>query len=110
MRGRFTGTYISVRLLSDRTSCGLHLQVRYMETILVVDDEPNIASFVSRALTAHGYLVDTAADGMQGFRLACERAYDLIVLDLLLPGLDGISVLARLMELRPGQPVFVPGR
>lgn len=78
-----------------------------METILVVDDEPKIASFVSRALIAHGYLVDTASDGMQGFRLACERAYDLIVLDLLLPGLDGISVLARLMELRPGQPVFV---
>jgi CheY-like chemotaxis protein len=78
-----------------------------IETILVVDDEPRIASFVSRALTAHGFLVDTAADGIQGLRLACERTYDLIVLDLLLPGLDGISVLSRLMEFQPNQPVFV---
>lgn len=74
---------------------------------MVVDDEPKIASFVSRALTANGFLVDTAADGVQGFRLACERTYNLIVLDLLLPGLDGVSVLRRLMESRPGQPVFV---
>jgi DNA-binding response OmpR family regulator len=75
--------------------------------VLVVDDEPRIASFVSRALSAEGFEVDSAADGIQGFSLAASGRYELVILDLLLPGLDGVSVLQELIEARPEQRVLV---
>jgi two-component system, OmpR family, response regulator len=75
--------------------------------ILVVDDEPRIVGFVRRVLAAEGWAVDTAGDGVTGLRMARTGSYDLTVLDLLLPGLDGTSVLAQLMEERPDQRVLV---
>ena len=78
-----------------------------MKRILIVDDEPRLTSFVSRALTAKGFVVDTAADGRRGLELARSGQYDLVVLDLMLPGLDGISVLRATMEAHPHQPVLV---
>jgi two-component system OmpR family response regulator len=76
-------------------------------SVLVVDDEPRIASFVSRALAAEGFRVDSAPDGVHGFDLARSGRYELIVLDLLLPGMDGVTVLERLMDERPQQRVLV---
>jgi two-component system, OmpR family, response regulator len=76
-------------------------------SVLVVDDEPRIASFVSRALSAEGFRVDSASDGVHGFDLARSGRYELVVLDLLLPGMDGITVLERLMDERPQQRVLV---
>jgi two-component system OmpR family response regulator len=76
-------------------------------SVLVVDDEPRIASFVSRALSAEGFRVDSAPDGVHGFDLARSGKYELVVLDLLLPGMDGITVLERLMDERPQQRVLV---
>jgi len=73
----------------------------------VVDDEPRIVSFVSRALSAEGFQVDGAPDGTRGLELAATGAYDLVVLDLLLPELDGVSVLQGVMERRPAQRVLV---
>lgn len=78
-----------------------------MTNVLVVDDEPRIASFVSRALSAEGFRVDSASDGLHGFDLARSGRYELVVLDLLLPGMDGVSVLERLMDERPQQRVLV---
>jgi DNA-binding response OmpR family regulator len=78
-----------------------------MARVLVVDDEPRIASFVSRALSAEGFQVDAAPDGTRGLELACSGRYELVVLDLLLPGRDGVSVLRDLMEARPEQRVLV---
>lgn len=78
-----------------------------MPRILVVEDEPRIASFLVRALVAEGFRVDTAADGPRGIELARSGGYELVVLDLLLPGLDGFSVLRRIMEHRPDQRVLV---
>jgi two-component system OmpR family response regulator len=78
-----------------------------MARVLVVDDEPRIVSFVSRALTAEGFQVDGAKDGVRGFDLARTGRYELVVLDLLLPGQDGVTVLERLMEERPQQRVLV---
>jgi DNA-binding response OmpR family regulator len=75
--------------------------------VLVVDDEPRITSFVSRALSADGFDVDTAHDGVQGFALASSGRYELVILDLLLPGLDGAAVLEHLMQRRPDQRVLV---
>jgi DNA-binding response OmpR family regulator len=78
-----------------------------MPRVLVVDDEPRIVSFVSRALAAEGFQVDGAMDGGRGLDLAKTGAYELVVLDLLLPALDGVTVLERLMDSRPDQRVLV---
>jgi len=78
-----------------------------MTRVLVVDDEPRIVSFVARALTAEGFRVDGAQDGVRGLDLARTGRYELVVLDLLLPGLDGVTVLRRLIDERPQQRVLV---
>src|SRR2546430_17251947 len=57
--------------------------------ILLVDDEPRICDFISRALETTGYMVDAAGSGTEGLRRALEGGYDLIILDLIMPGLDG---------------------
>jgi DNA-binding response OmpR family regulator len=75
--------------------------------ILVIDDERRIVRFVSRGLQAEGYLVDSAENGADGLRAALDGRYDLVVLDLLMPGLDGAAVLSRLLAARPGQAVIV---
>jgi len=75
--------------------------------ILVIDDEPKIVSFVSRALAGDGFAVDSAADGVRGLALVARERYDLVVLDLLLPGLDGVGVLHKLKSRRPQQQVIV---
>jgi len=67
-------------------------------SVLVVDDEPTIAEVVSRYLERAGYRATTAADGLEAVRLAAERRPDLVVLDVMLPGLDGLQVLRRLRE------------
>ncbi|WP_426561552.1 response regulator transcription factor [Angustibacter sp. McL0619] len=64
--------------------------------LLVVDDEPAMASVLSRGLAENGYAVDVAADGTQALWLATENDYDVVVLDIGLPDLDGLEVLARL--------------
>ena len=72
-----------------------------------MDDEPRIVSIVARALTAEGFRVDGAQDGVRGLDLARTGRYELVVLDLLLPGLDGVTVLRRLIDERPQQRVLV---
>ena len=66
--------------------------------ILVVEDEPAIAEFVERGLRAAGYAVDCAADGERGERRALGGHYDLVLLDILLPGKDGLEVLGAIRE------------
>ncbi len=75
--------------------------------ILVVDDEPNIASFVARALSAKGFVVETADRGQRGLDLALSRAYELVLLDLRMPGMSGVGVLKELMRARPHQRVMM---
>lgn len=67
-------------------------------TVLVVDDEPTITEIVSRYLERAGYSAATAADGLEAIQLAEERRPDLVVLDVMLPELDGLQVLRRLRE------------
>lgn len=66
--------------------------------ILIIEDEKKIAEFIKRGLKEEGYSVDLAYDGEEGFFLAANNEYDLIVLDLMLPKIDGISVCRRLRE------------
>jgi len=75
--------------------------------ILLVDDEPKIRDFVSRALTAAGYLVEVAGDGASALAQAAGGGFALVVLDLVMPGLDGRAVLAELIRRQPDQAVLV---
>lgn len=61
--------------------------------LLVVDDEPRILDFLRRALTAHGFVVETASDGREALRALGQTDYDLVLLDLMMPGIDGVAVI-----------------
>ncbi|MCS6939899.1 MAG: response regulator transcription factor, partial [Roseiflexus sp.] len=67
-----------------------------MSTILIVEDEAEIAGYLRRGLTFEGYNVEIAADGRQALDIARERPPDLVVLDLMLPGIDGLEVARRI--------------
>jgi DNA-binding response OmpR family regulator len=75
--------------------------------ILLIDDEQRVLRFVSRGLRAEGYVVDSADNGTDGLRMSLTGAYDLIILDLLMPGLDGATVLRRIVRKLPEQQVMV---
>src|SRR6059058_6436293 len=75
--------------------------------ILVVEDETAIADFVQRGLEAEGYAVACAGDGVEGEKQALSDDVDLVVLDLMLPGRDGMSVLGTIRESKPTLPVIV---
>jgi DNA-binding response OmpR family regulator len=75
--------------------------------ILVVEDEAGIADFVQRGLTAEGHQVEVAGDGPSGERRALESEVDLVVLDRMLPGRDGLAVLGRIRAVKPALPVIV---
>ncbi len=66
--------------------------------ILVVDDDPEIVSFLKRGLTFEGYTVETAGDGAEALAKIREREPDLVVLDVMMPGIDGIEVARRLRK------------
>jgi two-component system, OmpR family, response regulator ResD len=75
-------------------------------TVLVVDDEPTIVDVVGRYMERAGYQTFKASDGPEALRLARQHRPDLVVLDLMLPGIDGIEVLRQLHE-RPGPRIAV---
>jgi DNA-binding response OmpR family regulator len=75
--------------------------------ILVIEDEPRILAFLARGLEAEGFTVDGADDGRAGVRRAVRGNYDLVILDLLLPKLDGFDVLRELQHQRPELPVVI---
>ena len=75
--------------------------------ILLVDDEPRIRDFISRALETAGYSVDAAGSGTEGLRQAVAADYDLVILDLIMPDMDGRVFLAQLLRERREQGVLV---
>jgi two-component system OmpR family response regulator len=74
--------------------------------VLVVEDDAKIASFVVRGLKQAGYAVDHAQDGETGLALAESTGYDAAVVDVMLPGLDGLSLVRRLRSARRQVPVL----
>ncbi len=74
--------------------------------ILIVEDEEKTADYLHRGLTEQGYAVDVAPDGIEGLHLALENDYAVIVLDVMLPGLDGFGVL-RALRARKQTPVIM---
>ena len=75
--------------------------------ILVVEDEAAIADFLVRGLSREGHDVRSVADGIEGQRRALAERVDLVILDRMLPGRDGIEVLAAIREAKPELPVIV---
>ena len=75
--------------------------------ILVVDDEPLVRDFVSRALARAGYAIDFASDGAGGVRLAVSGGYSLVILDLVMPDMDGRAVLTQILRQLPGLPILI---
>jgi DNA-binding response OmpR family regulator len=78
-----------------------------MNRILIIEDEERIASFVEKGLRAGGFTTTVAADGDAGYEYALTGGFDLVVLDIGLPGRDGFTVLRQLREARVTVPVIV---
>ncbi|QEC50380.1 response regulator transcription factor [Baekduia soli] len=75
--------------------------------ILVIEDETGIADFVEKALRAQGHQVDACADGLEGERLALTTDVDLVILDRMLPGREGVEVLRGIRAAKPALPVIM---
>ena len=75
--------------------------------ILLVEDEEKVSRFIARGLVAERFAVDTAKDGQTGLQLAIGVSYDLIILDLMLPGIGGTDILRRVRQVNPNVPVLV---
>ena len=74
--------------------------------ILVVEDEAKVLSFIRKGFQEHGFCVDTATDGREGYFLSTSEEYDCIVLDIMLPSLDGYEVLKQLRSKGKQTPVI----
>lgn len=79
----------------------------FAPSILLVEDEPGIVDFLTRGLQAEGFSVKAALDGIEGERRALRESFDIVVLDLMLPGAGGLEVLAKLRDSKPQLPVIV---
>ena len=75
--------------------------------VLLIEDDRKIASFVKKGLKEQGFVVDTCDNGDSGYSYAREQAYDVIVLDIMLPGRDGLSILRQLREEKNIVPVIL---
>lgn len=75
--------------------------------ILVVEDETKVGSFIRRALEEESYAVDLCADGASGLELARDSSYDLIILDVMLPGMTGLQILETLRKEKLKTPVLI---
>jgi heavy metal response regulator len=75
--------------------------------ILLIEDEKRIADFIARGLEGSGYSVDIAENGQQALTRAGEAAYDLLILDLMLPDMDGLLVLEKVRNRKGNQPVLI---
>ena len=75
--------------------------------ILVVEDDKKIASFIAKGLKEAGYAVDTSGDGLDGLELGSSGIYDAAIVDIMLPGIDGLTLIERLRAQKNNTPVII---
>jgi DNA-binding response OmpR family regulator len=92
-----------IKLQIDQSGFGRDTAMR----LLVVEDEEKVASFIRMGLGQENYAVDVAKDGQKGLQLAESVNYDLVILDLMLPGIPGLELLKRLRVKKPSLPVLI---
>jgi two-component system, OmpR family, copper resistance phosphate regulon response regulator CusR len=78
--------------------------------ILIVEDEPKTAAYAKKGLTEHGFVVDIAENGVDGRHLALTSDYDLVVLDVMMPGADGWTVLREIRDKKQTPVLFLTAR
>ena len=78
--------------------------------LLIVEDEPKTGDYLKKGLSEHGYAVEVARTGADGLHLALEGDFDLILLDVMLPGMNGWQVLAKLREKKDTPVLFLTAR
>ncbi|MEG0267414.1 MAG: response regulator transcription factor [Carnobacterium sp.] len=78
-----------------------------MKKVLIVDDEQSILTLLTFNLEKEGYQVQTALDGLAGYQLALANEYDFIILDLMMPSMDGIEVCKRLRQEKIDTPIMI---
>src|ERR1044071_218265 len=78
--------------------------------VLIVEDEPKTAAYLRKGLTENGFVVDIARDGREGDELARSEDYDLIVLDVMLPGMDGWALLRSVREVSETPVLFLTAK
>lgn len=82
-------------------------RIQPMQRLLVIDDDSSVTSLLKRGLAYEGYAVETAASGEAGLAIARDRLPDMVILDIMMPGLDGLEVLRRLRAADPRLPVLL---
>ncbi|MFD2584540.1 response regulator transcription factor [Pedobacter vanadiisoli] len=75
--------------------------------LLLVEDEPNVVSVISRGLNDEGFNVSIAPDGLIGKQMAAENQFDLIILDIMLPGINGLELCKIIKEHKPNIPIIM---
>lgn len=75
--------------------------------VLVIEDQKKIASLLRKGLEAHGFVVEVSNDGDEGFMLATTRSYDAAIIDIMLPGKDGLSILRTLRDRKIALPIIL---
>jgi two-component system, OmpR family, response regulator len=75
--------------------------------LLLVEDDPKIASFIVKGMKAEGYAVDHASDGQEGLHMAVTEPYDAAIIDVMLPKLDGLSLIERMRKEKVNTPVII---
>ena len=78
-----------------------------MMRVLLVEDEKKVASFIKKGLEEHGYAVDLASDGKTGLAMALDQIHDLLILDINLPEIDGLTVLGQIRGKKVVTPVLL---
>ena len=74
--------------------------------VLLIEDEPAVAGLINRGLTENGYSVTVAPDGTMGLQMALAHEFDIIILDIMLPGMNGMEVCRQLRTARDNTPIL----